>query len=457
MNRRDFVKHSFKSSLAIGAGVTLLQSSASVYGNPANDKINLGFVGMGGRGRALTDWFLKRPENDINFLYFCDAQQAKAELAAKMVVNSPLKQEPKIVSDIRNVLDDPKVDAIVCATPDHWHALGAIWACQAGKDVLTEKPASHSAWEGQKMVDAARKYKRIVQHGTQCRSASYAMAAKKYIEDGKLGKIHLCRVFSQKEEGGNFKLDPTVEPPKGVDWNRWLGPASTRPFSPSYLIANRWHHLWDFSSGDMIVDGIHQLDLARWVLGLDLPKTVYSNGGRFHEDGDAQTPDTQITTYEYDNLMMTFEMTLYTPYMLKSDPEVRNNDLFPLWQQNATRIEIYGSEGMMMLGRHGGGWVVFVRTQNRQPVVKNSMYGRYPDPEHIDNFVTCIRSRELPNADIEYGHRSTLLAHYATISYRLGGEKLTINRADGTIMDNPATQKYFKREYRKPFEVPEEV
>ena len=457
MNRRNFVKHSVKTSLAFGAGVTLLQNSASVYGSPANDKINLGFVGMGGRGHALTGWFLKRPENDINFLYFCDPQQTKAESAAKMVVNTPLKQEPKVVDDIRNVLDDPKVDAVVCAMPDHWPALAAIWACQAGKDVLTEKPASHSAWEGQKMVDAARKYRRIVQHGTQTRSAPYAMAAKKYIEDGKLGKIHLCRVFSQKEEGGNFKLGPTAEPPKGVDWSRWLGPASMRPFSPSYLIPNHWHHLWDFSSGDMIVDGIHQIDLARWVLGLDLPKTVYSNGGRFFEEGDAQTPDTQITTYEYDNLMMTFEMTLYTPYMLKSDPEVRNGDLFPLWLQNTTRIEIYGSEGMMMLGRHGGGWVVFVRPKTRQPVVKDSMYGRYPDPEHVDNFVSCIRSRERPNADIETGHRSTLLAHYATISYKLGGEKLTINREDGTILDNPATQKYFKREYRKPFEVPEDV
>ena len=307
------------------------------------------------------------------------------------------------------------------------------------------------------MVDAARKYKRIVQHGTQTRSAAYARAAKQYIADGKLGKIHLCRVFSMKEEGGNFKLDPPTEVPPGIDWDRWLGPAPMRPFSPSYLIPNRWHHLLDFSSGDMIVDGIHQLDMARWVLGLDLPKTVYSNGGRFHTDGDAQTPDTQITTYEYDNLMMTFELTLYTPYMLKIDPVARNTDIFPYWMQTATRVEIYGSEGLMMLGRHGGGWVVYVRTQNREPVIRDSMYGRYPDPDHIDNFVSCIRSRELPNADIEAGHRSTLLAHYATISYQLGGQKLFINRQDGTIRDNPEAQKFFKREYRKPYEVPEKV
>jgi predicted dehydrogenase len=457
MNRRDFVKKSTKTTLAFGAGLTILGNSALAFGSSANEKINLGFIGMGGRGRALLGWFLKRSEADVNVLYCCDPQQKKAEQAVKIVTDSPQKQAPKTTNDIRTVLDDSKVDAVVCAMPDHWHALGCIWACQAGKDVLTEKPASHSAWEGQKMVDAARKYKRIVQHGTQTRSASYAKAAKKYIENGNLGKIHLCRIFSMKEEGGNFKLDSSVEIPSGVDWDRWLGPAPMRPFSPSYIIPNHWHHLWDFSSGDMIVDGIHQIDLARWVLGLDLPKTVYSNGGRFHESGDAQTPDTQITTYEYDNLMMTFEMALYTPYILKSDNEVRNGDIFPYWMQNTTRIEIYGSEGMMMLGRHGGGWVVFTRPKSRQPVVKDSMYGRYPDPEHIDNFLSCIRSRNLPNADIEQGHRSTLLAHYATISYRLGGQKIFINGQDGTIRDNVDAQKYYKREYRGSYEIPNDV
>ena len=459
MNRRDFLKNGARTTLTFGVGVTLLRNADSVYAAPANKKINLGFVGLGGRGRALTGWFLNRPEKDVNFLYFCDPQRAKAEQAAKIVTDSSQEEDPKIVDDLRIILDDPKVDAVVSAMPDHWHALATIWACQAGKDILTEKPASHSAWEGQKMVEAARKYKRIVQHGTQSRSAAYVKAAKQYIKDGKLGKIHLCRIFSMKKEGdgGNFKIAPPVEVPSGFDWSRWLGPASMRPFSPSYINPRCWQHLWDFCSGDMILDGIHQIDLARWVLGLDLPKTVYSNGGRFHDVGDAQTPDTQITTYEYDNLMMTFEMTLYTPYILKEDSEVRNGDLFPNWQHNSTRIEIFGSAGMMMLGRHGGGWVVFVRPKNRETVVKDSMYGRYPDPEHVDNFVRCIRSRELPSADIEIGHRSTLLAHYATISYRLGGQKLFINRQDGTILDNPEAQRFYKREYRKPFEVPEDV
>ncbi len=449
MNRREFSK---TTALGFGAGLTLLSGAATAFGAAANEKINLGFIGCGGRGRQLLGDFVKR--DDVNVLHCCDPYRQKAETAVETVRKSPLGTTPQISSDMRTVLDDKSVDAVICALPDHWHALGEIWACQAGKDVYTEKPASHSAWEGRKMVEAARKYKRIVQHGTQCRSAPYCMAAKKFIEDGKLGRIHFVRVYNMKQ-WSNFKLAPTAPVPENIDWDRWLGPAPTRPFSPSY--ASAWHHLWDFSSGDMINDGIHQLDLARWLIGKDLPKSAYCVGGRFDSEGDAETPDTQITTWEFDDLTMTFELTLYTPYMLKIDPVVRDSDMFPYWMQCATRIEIYGSEGLMMVGRHGGGWEVYVRPKDRQPVVKESAYGRFPDPEHKDNFLACIRSRELPNADIEKGHRSTLLAHYATISYRLGGQKLLIDPTSEKVLDNPAAMKFFKREYRKPFEVPEEV
>ncbi|MDR2706086.1 MAG: Gfo/Idh/MocA family oxidoreductase [Planctomycetaceae bacterium] len=453
MNRREFTKRSLQTSVGFGLGLTILNhANPTVFAQSANEKINLGIIGCGGRGRQLLGDFIKR--NDINVLHCCDPQGNRAEQAVKIVADSPLNQIPKQTADFRTVLDDPKVDAVICALPDHWHALASIWACQAGKDVYTEKPASHSAWEGQKMVDAARKYKRIVQHGTQNRSAPYNQAAQKYIQDGKLGKIHFCRVYNMKE-WANFKLAPPSEPPANVDWDRWLGPAPNRPFSPSY--SSTWHHLWDFSSGDMINDGIHQLDLARWLIGKDIPKSAYCVGGRFNSTGDAETPDTQIATFEYDDLTLTFELTLYTPYMLKTDPVVRQNDMFPYWMQNATRIEIYGSAGLMVVGRHGGGWEVYVRPKDRQPVVKDSAFGRFPDPEHKENFLACIRSRELPNSDIETGHRSTLLAHYATISYRLGGQKLIINQKDGTLPNQPETEPFYKRTYRKPYEVPENV
>ena len=448
MNRRDFTK------LGLGAGITVLAGSTAgiTAGQSANEKINLGFIGCGGRGRQLLGGFVKR--NDVNVLYCCDPRNDRADQALKIVVDSPRDQTPTKVKDMRIMLDDPKVDAVVCALPDHWHALASIWACQAGKDVYTEKPASHSGWEGQKMVDAARKYKRIVQHGTQNRSAPYNMAAKKYIEDGKLGRVHFVRVYNMKE-WKNFKLAPEVEVPADLDWNDWLGPAPMRPYSPTILSA--WHHLWDFSSGDMINDGIHQLDLARWLIGQDLPKSAYCIGGRFDMAGDAETPDTQTAVYEFDDLTFTFELTLYTPYMLKTDPVVRESDMFPYWMQNATRIEIYGSDGLMVVGRHGGGWEVYDRPKDRRPVVKESMYGRFPDAEHQQNFLDCIRSRKRPNADIELGHRSTLLAHYATISYRLGGEKILVDPQDGTVVGNPAAKALYKRNYRKPFEVPAEV
>jgi len=296
-----------------------------------------------------------------------------------------------------------------------------------------------------------------VQHGTQSRSAPYNMEAKKFIQEGKLGTIHLCRVFNQKREMNSFKIKTGEQVPEGFDWDRWLGPAADRPYSST--IHNRnWLELWDFASGDLSNDGVHQLDLARWLIGKEFPKTVYSAGGRYTDpDGDAETPDTMIVTYEFDDMMMTAEQTLYTDYILKTDSTVRMTDMFPYWMQNSTRIELYGTEGLMMVGRHGGGWQVFVRPQNRQPVVSAFAHGRFPDVEHKRNFIDCIRSRELPNADIEIGHRSTLLVHYSTISYRLGGVKLKINQEDGTILDNPAAAKYWKREYRAPYGVPENV
>ncbi|HYW81115.1 MAG TPA: Gfo/Idh/MocA family oxidoreductase, partial [Thermoguttaceae bacterium] len=224
----------------------------------------------------------------------------------------------------------------------------------------------------------------------------------------------------------------------------------------SGIRGGHWHHLWNYSGGDGANDGVHQLDLARWLVGVDVPKSVYSTGGRFEGEGSAETPDTQIATYDFDDLVMTFELTLYTPYMLKTDGEIRQTDMFPYWPQNATRIEIYGTDGVMYVGRHGGGWEVYVRPQSRKPVVAASQFGRFPDPEHKANFVQSIRSRKLPNADVLEGHRSALLVHYANISYRLGGEKLVID-ANEQFVDNPEAMEHFRREYRKPWVIEDEV
>ena len=458
MKRRKFIQTSISSALGMGAGLTILNNPASVRSAAANEKIGMALIGCGGRGAQLLHGF-DYPNarmtgfqefDEVNVLHCCDARKDRGEQAAN-------RSGSKYTADMRTVFDDKEVDAVVCALPDHWHALAAILACQAGKDVFTEKPVSHSAWEGQKLVEAARKYKRIVQHGTQNRSAPYNMEAKKFIEEGRLGTIHLCRVFNQKREMNSFKI-ATGEPiPAGLDWNAWLGPAADRPYS-STIINSNWHELWDFSTGDLLNDGVHQLDLARWLIGKEFPQSAYAVGGRYTDpDSDAETPDTLIATYEFDDLIMTAEQTLYTDYILKIDPTVRQTDMFPYWLQCATRIELYGTKGLMMVGRHGGGWQVFVRPRDRQPVVSASQFGRFPDVEHKRNFLDCIKSRELPTADIEIGHRSTLLVHYSTISYRLGGAKLMINQEDGTILNNPDADKFWHRDYRSPFVVPENV
>jgi predicted dehydrogenase len=305
------------------------------------------------------------------------------------------------------------------------------------------------------MVEAARKYDRVVQVGLQNRSAPYNHSAKAYLDSGKLGTIHLVKVFNQKG-WGNVPVQPDSETPATLDYNMWTGPAPQAAFNANHH--RGWNHFWRFSGGDIINDGVHQMDLARWLVGKDYPKTVYSVGGRFAEQGAFDTPDTQIAVFEFDKLTFVFELTLNTPYMYKSDSEVRNRaDQYPYWPQNAERIEIYGTEGLMYVGRHGCGWQVYGRPHQRQPVLVAQEHGTFPDPEHKQNFCDSIRSRALPSADIEQGHRSTLMCQLANISYRLGGQKLTVDPQTESCVDNPAANALLKREYREPWVVPDKV
>ena len=450
-NRREFFDRSTQAGLGL-ASATVLANAQSVWGAPAANKITLGVVGTGGRGSNLCDGFLERPDCSIAWVADVDLKRAEA-VAAR--IGKKQGQAPKVVQDFRTVLDQKDVDAVVVATPDHWHALATIWACQAGKDVYVEKPPTHSCWEGRKMVEAARKYKRIVQVGTQSRSGAYNIAARKYIADGNLGKIHFCRIYDQKD-WGNFPVKPDCDPPAGFNWDLFNGPAPEAKFNPNFR--NGWHHFWRYSSGDIVNDSIHQIDLARYILGVDYPKTVYSTGGRYFQEGAAETPDTQIAVFEFDKMVVSFEMTLYTPYMLKIAPVIRMSTTeFPYWHQCATRIEIYGSKGLMVVGRHGGGWQVFTRPKLHESVVKDQCKGLFPDPEHKENFFACIRTRNTPNADIEEGHRSILLGHLATISYRLGGQKLVLDGQTEKIVGNDETAKYYRREYRKPFVIEDQV
>jgi len=445
VNRRHFLRD----SVGAAAGASALVAARRVPARTAwpNETVIVGVMGIRGRGNWLARHFASRP--DVEVAYLCDVDSTLFASRSKTVEQAQ-GRAPKTVTDVRRVLDDPDVDALVIATPDHWHALGTILACQAGKDVYVEKPASHSIWEGRKMVEAARNHKRVVQLGTQTRSAPYAQHAIEYLRSGKLGSIHLVRCFNMKTRGQVAKRnDETV--PKGFDYDRWLGPVPMRPYNRNYV--HSWNWFWDFSGGDIVNDGIHHMDLARWVVGKPHPKSVVATGGVFHLKDAAETPDTQSVQYEYDGLTLEFILTLWTPYMKKTAIEIRESDTFPNWPFNATKVEIYGTKGVMMLGRHGGGWQVFAEDWKGEPFE----YGRQPSPAHIENFIQCIRTRKRPNADIEEGHLSTLLCHLGNISYRVGNRKLFFDSKTETFIDDPEANRLVKRTYREGYVIPEKV
>jgi predicted dehydrogenase len=451
LTRRSFLQSTGKTGVGLGLGAAALAKSSIASEAPASERVRLAIVGFHGRGGVLARKYAARPDCEV--AYLCDVDESLFATNAKDIEQIQ-NRRPQVAADFRRALDDKSIDAIVVATPDHWHALATIWGCQAGKDVYVEKPVSHSPWEGRKMVDAARRYQRIVQAGLQNRSAAYNHGAKHYIESGKLGTIHMVRVINQKS-WPNIAAAPDGDPPAGLHWDMWTGPAPASKYNANYHHA--WNHFWRFSGGDIINDAVHQIDLARWLVGKSYPQSVYSTGGRYAEEGVCESPDTQVAVYQFDNLIMMLELTLYTPYMIKSDAELRDSDMFPYWPQNAERIDIYGSKGLMIVGRHGCGWQVFDRPKDRKPVLVEQQNGPFPDDEHFTNFVASVRSRKTPNADIEEGHRSTLMCQLANISYRLGGRKLVVEPKTETLVDDAEANRMLKREYRPPWVVPETV
>jgi predicted dehydrogenase len=451
LNRREFFASTGKTGIGMAVGMAAVAGSRRAVAESTTDRVQLAVIGLHGRGGHLARQFASRDDCEVSYL--CDVDESLLPSLASEIAEKQ-QRAPKTVNDLRRALDDQSVDAIIVATPDHWHALATVWGCQAGKDVYVEKPVSHSPWEGRKMVDAARRYNRIVQVGTQNRSAEYNKQAKKYIDDGKLGSIHMVRVINQKE-WPNIAAVADSDTPPGLNWDMWTGPAPESKYNANFH--RGWNHFWRFSGGDIINDGVHQMDLARWIVGKEYPESVYSTGGRYVGEGVFESPDTQVAVFQFDDLVLTFELTLYTPYMIKSDQILRDSDMFPHWPQNAERIEIYGSKGLMVLGRHGCGWQVFDRPKDRQPVIADQGNGPFPDNEHFDNFLQCVRTRQKPNADIEEGHRSTLMCQLANMSYRLGGRKLIVDPKTETIVDDAEANGLLKREYRAPWVIPDKV
>jgi predicted dehydrogenase len=294
--------------------------------------------------------------------------------------------------------------------------------------------------------------------GTQNRSAPYNLAAREYIKSGKLGDIHLVKVFNLKS-GGQFHLPPDSVAPERFDWDAWLGPAPSRPHNAA-IFSGGWHRYWAYSGGDMGDDGIHQLDLAMMLVGdPPLPAFVHSTGGRFAYDDDQEVPDTQVVSYTFPKMIMTFELTGYPPYMDKIANDIRTGEVYPYWPQCATRIEIYGTKGLMYVGRHGGGWQVFgkAKKQSRPGELIAQLHGRPGDAPHQIDFLESIRSHRAPNAAIELGHKSATLIHMANISQRVGGERLKFNVRTELFEGHAAANQLTRREGRGSYRIPELV
>jgi predicted dehydrogenase len=391
------------------------------------EKIRLAVLGVHGRGLGLMRGFASF--DDVEIAYVCDPD---SNVAGKALKSLPArhKRVPRVVQDLRKVNDDPDVDAVVVATPDHWHALATVWACQAKKHVYVEKPISHNLVEGRRMVQAARKYERVVQVGTQRRSASHLMKAHEFVRAGKLGKVPFARAWiaGNRKTIGKKKDGPV---PEGVDYDLWLGPAPRRPFNPNRFHYN-WHWNWDYGTGELGNNGIHMLDLIRWLLDLDAPTRVCSGGGKLFYDDDQVTPDTQVATFDFARTTVVWEHRIWARTGLRNQ---------------SFGVELVGEKGTLVVDDRG--WRV------EGGVEAGEKAGETEKP-HLRNFLDRVRDGKKPHADIEEGHKTTRLCHLGNIAYRLG-RTLKFDATAETIPGDAEANKLLGRTYRKPFVLPERV
>jgi len=398
-------------------------------------------IGIRSRGIELARGFAGIPNVRIKTLVDADENL----FAERIKEIGEIQQfTPSADYDLRRTLDDKNIDAVVIASPDHWHALAAIWACQAGKHVYVEKPCSHNIWEGRKMLEAANKYNRIVQAGFQNRSIPAVIDAIKFLHDGGIGDIYMARglCFKPRESIGRCADDPV---PKGVHYDLWLGPAPHRPFNKNRFHYN-WHWFWDYGCGEIGNQGVHQLDIARWGLYKnEHPVKIKSTGGYFAFDSDQQTPNTQIATFEYaDGKIIQFEVRgLYS----NTEDSITNKG-------RSVGNLFFGTKGWMSID--GSTWKTYFGRDNTPGPSGGPV--DFAAKSHLNNFITTIRSgkKELLNCDINTGHISSALPHLANISYRLGRE-IVFDGKNETFKNDKETDIMLRRIYRKPYIVPEKV
>jgi predicted dehydrogenase len=372
----------------------------------ANDRVHVGIIGVGGRGCDHVNFCAANPNCAVAAL--CDVDEGCIKAGRALLVQKGLPA-PGSYGDMRDLLAAPGIDAVFIATPDHWHALAAVWACQAGKDVYLEKPCGHNIHEGRKIVEAARKYNRIVQVGSQSRSAPIKIEAIELLAQRAIGKVYLAKgiCFKRRKSVGH-KEDSTTPP--GVNWDKFLGPAPMRPFNELRFKYN-WHWFWDTGNGDIANQGFHEMDIARWGLGRTLPSSVVSTGGKYAYNDDQETPNTQIATFDYGDAEIVFDVRgLLTGI---------EGGLLPDRIGNIVGNLFYGENGWMAVNQFG--YQVY-KGESREKIMDRKAERPDYSPEHIQNFLDAVRTRDRKDlrADIEVGTTSAVLAFLANISYRLG-------------------------------------
>jgi predicted dehydrogenase len=468
--RRDFLKSSARAgaSLAALGGLTVITRPERVFG--ANDRVRVAVCGLRSRGFDHIEGYSHLKNVEIAAVCDVDENVTARRLGDMYKMGLP---KPATFVDVHKLLEDRTLDAISIATPNHWHTLMAIWACQAGKDVYVEKPCSHNLWEGGQLVRAAEKYNRIVQHGTQSRSASAMIEAQRRLGEGVVGDLYLARGLCYKWRNtiGHAPVEPV---PPGVHYDLWTGPAPLKPFTKNRFHYN-WHWIWDTGNGDLGNQGIHQVDVARWGLGVKFPNKVSAIGGHFMFDDDQQTPNTLNCAFEYNladgkRKMIEFEVRHWitnheaeigTPALGTAAPPPRapgaRQELGPSSGRYSTIGNVfYGSKGYLASGDEDADMFKTWLGEEQEPGPSAHAGG-----DHYANFIDCVRSRnkEALNAPIEEGHVSCALVHLANASYRLGRTLNFDPETEQVIGDEEANRllRDGDRGYREPFVVPDQV
>jgi predicted dehydrogenase len=421
----------------------LLGSTYAAVVTGANDRPNIGVIGVGGRGTYHVGALVKRPEVEVTAV--CDVDTGRTERAVQTAYKAG-RNKPKAYTDMRTMLEDKSLDAVFIAATNHWHALATIWACEAGKDVYVEKPATYNILESDRVVAAARKYGRIVQVGMQRRSLAHKRRAVELLRQGYIGKLYMARgiCYKRRQAVGH---KPDVPVPPGVNWDLFLGPAPMRPYNENRRIS--WHYMWDTGNGDIGNQGIHEMDIARWGLNKnEHPKSVYCGGGKFIDDDDRETPNAQIAIFDYGDAELTFEVR---SLMTGAESEMS------LRGQNFIGNMFYGSAGYMLVEDSGFKTFLGDKRKPGEAMTVQEAVGEIGGEEnnHVNNFLQVLKSRKYQdlNSDILEGARSANLVHLANISYRTGRKLILEPEKLRVIGDEAANAMFTRHPYRAPYVV----